>query len=371
MSRKRLSDLGIRIGDLPPGPLNAITDVQGVRVGHVTLVSGEGFLRPGFGPVRTGVTVVLPHGGNLYQEKVRAAVYTINGYGKVCGFEQVRELGVLEAPLALTNTLNVGLVLDGLVQAAIRQNPQIGIAEDSGSLNIVVGETNDSYLNDIQGRHVHAEHVWQALEHARSGLVQEGAVGAGAGTVCYGWKGGIGSASRKLPDQLGGYTLGALVQSNFGSRKDLVVTGVPVGRFLSLDPAPPVLTSGSIMIVLATDAPLSSRQLQRLCVRASAGLARTGGYLKHGSGDFVIAFSTTVRVPHRPASLTTLQTVLVDEAPVINGLFQAVIESVEEAVLNSLTCAETVVGRDSHIAQALPLDQLLDLLNRHSDLTVG
>ena len=364
MCRKRFSELGIRIGDLPPGPLDAITDVQGVRVGHVTLVSGEGLLRPGFGPVRTGVTVVLPHGGNLYLEKVRAAVHTINGYGKACGFEQLRELGVLEAPLALTNTLNVGLVLDGLVQAATRQNPQIGIAEDSGSINIVVGETNDSYLNDIQGRHVHAEHVWQALENAKSGPVQQGSVGAGAGTVCFGWKGGIGSASRKLPEKLGGYILGALVQSNFGSPQDLMVTGVPVGRFLTLDPPAPVLTSGSIMIVLATDAPLSAPQLQRICVRASAGLARTGGYLKHGSGDFVIAFSTTVRIPHRPASLTTLQTALVDEAPVMNGLFQAVIESVEEAVLNSLTCAETVIGRDGHLAQALPLDWLQDFLNR-------
>jgi D-aminopeptidase len=370
MSRSRLSKLGIHIGDLPPGPLNAITDVQGVRVGHATLVSGEGLLRPGFGPVRTGVTVVIPHSGNLYQEKVRAAVHTINGYGKACGFEQVRELGVLEAPLALTNTLNVGLVLDALVQSALRQNPLIGVAEDSGSINILVGETNDSYLNDIQGRHVHAEHVWQALENARSGPVEEGALGAGTGTLCFGWKGGIGSASRKLPANLGGYTLGALVQSNFGSRQDLIVKGVPVGRLLTLDPSPPILTSGSIMIVLATDAPLSERQLQRLCVRASAGLARTGGYLKHGSGDFVIAFSTTVRIPHRPASLTTLQTVLLDEAPVINGLFQAVIESVEEAVLNSLTCAETVVGRDNHTAHALPLEQVVDLLNR-SDLTVG
>jgi len=315
--------------------------------------------------VRTGVTVVIPHGGNLYQEKVRAAVHTINGYGKACGFEQVRELGVLEAPLALTNTLNVGLVLDGMVQAALRQNPQIGVAEDSGSINILVGETNDSYLNDIQGRHVHAEHVWQALENARSGPVEQGAVGAGTGTVCFGWKGGIGSASRVLPANLGGYTLGVLVQSNFGSRQDLIVKGVPVGRLVNLDPCAPVLTSGSVMIALATDAPLSERQLQRLCVRASAGLARTGGCYKHGSGDFVIAFSTTVRIPHRPASLTTLQTVLLDEAPVINGLFQAVIESVEEAVLNSLTCAETVVGRDGHTAQALPLEQVVELVSKN------
>jgi len=364
MASKRISELGLRIGELPGGPLNAITDVPGVQVGHVTLVSGEGTLRPGSGPVRTGVTVVLPHSGNLYQEKVRAAVHTINGYGKVCGFEQVRELGVLEAPIALTNTLNVGLALDGMVQAAIRQNPQIGVAAGSGSINIVVGETNDSYLNDLQGRHVKAEHIWQALEQARSGPVAEGAVGAGAGTLCYGWKGGIGSASRRLPEALGGYTLGALVQSNFGSRQELIVTGVPVGRWLDPASAPPLLPHGSIMMTLATDAPLSSRQLQRLCVRCSAGLARTGSSLTHGSGDFVIAFSTAQRIPHHPASLTAMQTQVVDEGPMMNGLFQAVIESIEEAVLNSLTCAQTVIGRDGHIAQAIPLEQLVDLLRK-------
>ena len=302
------------------------------------------------------MTVVLPHAGNLYLEKVPAAVHTINGYGKACGFEQVRELGVLEAPIALTNTLNVGLVLDGMVQAAIGQNPGLS------SINILVGETNDSYLNDIQGRHVRAEHVFQALESAAGGPVLEGAVGAGAGTVCYGWKGGIGSASRLLPENLGGFTLGALVQSNFGSRAELVVKGVPVGRSLPLESPPPALPSGSIMIVLATDAPLNSRQLGRLCRRASAGLARTGGTLKHGSGDFVIAFSTANRIPHRPERLTATQTVLLDEGPLLNGLFQAVIESVEEAVLNSLACAETVIGRDGHVAEALPLERVMELV---------
>jgi D-aminopeptidase len=228
----RIGEFGISPGEMPAGAWNAITDVKGVQVGHATLVSGEGPLQPGRGPVRTGVTVILPHGDNLYREKVRAAVHTLNGYGKVAGFEQVRELGLIEAPVALTNTLNVGLVLDALVQHAIRQNPEIGVSPESGSVNIVVGETNDSYLNDLQGRHVRLEHVWQALESAASGPVVEGAIGAGTGTICFGWKGGIGSASRVLPEELGGFTLGALVQSNFGSPRDLVIGGVPVGRYL-------------------------------------------------------------------------------------------------------------------------------------------
>jgi D-aminopeptidase len=361
MFRPRLSSLGIRIGTLPSGPLDAISDVAGVLVGHCTLIEGQGVLQPGIGPVRTGVTVVLPHGGNLYQEKVPAAVHTINGYGKACGFEQVRELGALEAPLALTNALNVGLVLDGMLQASIRQNPELS------SINIVVGETNDSYLNDIQGRHVRAEHVFRALENASSGAVLEGAVGAGAGTVCYGWKGGIGSASRVLPPELGGFTLGALVQSNFGSRVEFTVCGVPVGRSLPVEMPPPALPAGSIMIVLATDAPLDARQLGRLCRRAVVGLVRTGSTLKHGSGDFVVAFSTANRLPQHPHSLTASQTVLLDEAPVLNSLFQAVIESVEEAVLNSLACAETVVGRDGHVAEALPVDRVVELVGRRGD----
>ncbi|MBN1148562.1 MAG: P1 family peptidase [Anaerolineales bacterium] len=357
MPRRRLRDLGITIGRLPPGPLNAITDVAGVRVGHTTLVSGDGPLRPGYGPVRTGVTIVLAHGGNIFQEKVRAAVHTINGFGKVFGFEQARELGVLEAPIALTNTLNVGLVVDALVQYSIRQNPDIGIR--SSTANVIVGETHDGYLNDIQGRHVKAEHVWAAIESARGGPVAEGAVGAGAGTSCLGWKGGIGTASRRLPPELGSFILGALVQSNFGEQGDLVIAGVPVGQRLSppSEPAVKPPDGGSIMVVLACDAPLSSRQLGRLCVRVSAGLARTGGHLSHGSGDFVIAFSTAQRIPHAPQSITATQPVLIDEGPVMDGLFRAVIESVEEAVLNSLCCAETVVGRDGRTSYALPLEQ--------------
>ncbi len=370
MERLRLRDLGIQIGDLLPGKLNAITDVAGVMVGHTTLIEGKGKLRPGEGPIRTGVTVILPHAGNLFLEKLSAAVYTINGFGKAFGFEQVRELGVLESPIALTNTLNVGLVADALVQYSIHRNPQIGIR--MGSVNVLVGETNDSYLNDIQGRHVHLDHVLSAIDRSSSEQVDEGAVGAGTGTVCFGWKGGIGTASRVLPAGSGGFTLGALVQSNFGSPKDLLVRGVPVGRFLT--PSPPKISSkkippispdqGSVVIILATDAPLDARQLRRLCLRSAAGLARTGSFYGHSSGDFVIAFSTARRILAQPESLLQPQLSLVDEGRGMNGLFQAVVESVEEAVLNSLCRANTVIGRDDQTAYGLPLDDLLEIMQR-------
>jgi D-aminopeptidase len=359
----RAREVGLIIGELPTGPHDAITDVAGVRVGHATLVTGEGVLRPGVGPVRTGVTVILPHDGNVFRSKVCAAVHTINGFGKVLGFEQLRELGVLESPIALTNTLNVGFVADALVQASIRQNPNIGIT--TGSVNVVVGETNDGYLNDLQGRHVHAEHVFKAINSASTGPVVEGAVGAGTGTICFGWKGGVGTASRVLPIESGGFTVGALVQSNFGRPRDLVIAGVPIGRSLQ----PPSKCGetddkGSIMIVLATDAPLDTRQLQRLCVRAGAGLARMGSYHGHGSGDFVIGFSTAHRIDHDPVELVATRAMLIDETRVIDGLFCAVVESVEEAILNSLFCAETTIGRDDHVAHALPVDEVLKLIRR-------
>jgi D-aminopeptidase len=361
--RPRLRDAGLSVGHLATGPQNAITDVAGVRVGHTTLVSGKGPLRPGRGPIRTGVTVVLPHGDDLFRHKVRAAVHTINGFGKVRGFEEVRELGVVETPIALTNTLNVGLVADALVRYAVCHNPDIGIR--TSTANVLVGETHDGYLNDLQGRHVRAEHVWAAIESAASGPVAEGALGAGTGTTCFGWKGGIGTASRVVPEEAGGFTVGALVQSNFGRPADLLVCGVPVGRSVRPpepgDP-PPLVDGGSVMIVLATDAPLTSRQLRRLCVRVAAGLARTGSHYGHGSGDFVIAFSTTHRVEHRPASLTTTQTLVAYEGRAMYWLFPAVVESVEEAVLNSLFCAKTVTGRDGHIRHALPVEQVVTLV---------
>jgi D-aminopeptidase len=371
MGRPRIREAGLSVGELPTGPHNAITDVAGVHVGHTTLVSGEGPLRPGQGPVRTGVTAILPHSDNLFRYKVHGAVYTINGSGKVHGFEQVRELGVIEAPIALTNTLSVGLVADALVQFATRHNPDIGVR--TGTINAVVGETNDGYLNDLQGRHVRAEHVWAAIESAEPGPVVEGAVGAGTGTSCFGWKGGIGTASRVVPGEAGGYTVGVLVQSNFGRPRDLVVCGVPVGQHIQPPgtAGPPAWDGGSIMIVLATDAPLIERQLRRLCVRVAAGLARTGSVYGHGSGDFVVAFSTAQRVEHEPASLAAVQTVLADEAKAMNWLFPAVVESVEEAVLNSLFRAETVAGRDGHVRHALPVEEVVALVCRPPARTGG
>lgn len=364
MPRQRLRDLGIQIGNMSPGAHNAITDVSGVRVGHTTLIIGYGALQPGIGPVRTGVSIVLPHGGNLFQEKVRAAVHTINGTGKTVGFEQVRELGLIESPIALTNTLNIGLVMDALISHAIHHNPQIGI-RPHGTVNVVVGETNDGDLNDIQGRHVKAEHVWSAIENADTGRVQEGAVGAGTGTICMGWKGGIGTASRVLPEIQGGYTLGALVQSNFGRPDDLMVAGIPVGKLLK--PADVVEDNlnegGSVVIVLATDAPLSSRQLERLCKRTPIGLGHVGSHLGQSSGDFVIAFTTAARLNCASNARAELLFSIADDEPAMSFLMRAVVECVEEAVLNSLCCAETMTGRDGNVALALPLDKLADIVS--------
>ncbi len=351
----RLRDLGVTPGRLPTGALNAITDVAGVRVGHVTLIAGEGPLVPGQGPIRTGVTAILPHGGNLFREKVPAAAHTINGYGKAVGFEQVRELGALETPVLLTNTLNVGLCADALVTYMLCDNPDIGIT--TSSVNPVVGECNDGFLNDLQGRHVKPAHVWEAIDRAAGGPVAEGNVGAGTGTVCFGFKGGVGTASRLV---IGGrFTVGALAQSNFGSREDLIVLGVPVGQHLR-DDRPPETGPGSIMIVLATDAPLDARQLGRLAARAAFGLARTGSIAAGGSGDFVIAFSTAYRIPHAPTEPVEMAARFHDAA--MTELFRAAVESVEEAVLNSLVAAETMVGRDGHTAVAIPLDKLRELI---------
>ncbi len=354
----RLRDLGLQPGRLPPGPLNAITDVPGVRVGHTTLIAGEGPLQPGEGPVRTGVTAILPHGGNLFREKVVAAVQTINGFGKALGFEQVREMGVIETPIMLTNTLSVWGVADAVAAYMMRDNPDIGVT--TSTVNPVVGECNDGFLNDIRGRHVRQEHVWQSIEAAEEGPVAEGNVGAGTGTACFGFKGGIGTASRQVWD--GRYTIGALVQSNFGSRQELTVLGVPVGDHLRQS-RPPETGPGSIMMVLATDAPFSARQLERLAMRAAFGLARTGSTCANGSGDFVIAFSTAHRRPHYPATAVETAPRIADEDNrAMNECFLAVIEAVEEAILNALVAAQTMTGRDDHTLHALPLDALVEIL---------
>jgi len=361
--RPRVREWGLSPGNLTPGASNGITDVTGVRVGHTTLTSGSGSLSPGEGPVRTGVTVVLPHGDDPFLHKVRAAVHTINGYGKVCGFEQVRELGLIEAPIALTNTLNVGLVADALIQHVVRCNPAIGVT--TSSVNVVVGETNDGYLNDLQGRHVRAEHVWAAIDAASPDALREGAVGAGTGTSCFGWKGGIGTASRVLPQEVGGFTVGALLQTNFGRPGQLTILGAPVGRHVRPpnDAERGCTDDGSVMIVLATDAPMTARQLSRLSRRAGVGLARTGSLHDHGSGDFVIGFSTAWRVAHEPGAVVAEQPVLADEARGMPYLFSAVVESVEEAVLNALWQAETVVGRDGHVRHALPLGDVAPVVD--------
>ncbi len=364
-SRPRVRDIGLVIGELPTGANNAITDVAGVKVGHATVKFGEGQLVPGQGPARTGVTAVLPHEGNLFREKLEAAAYVINGFGKSVGLPQIQELGQLESAILLTNTLNVGKVTDALVSYLIEQSPEIGIT--TGTVNAVVGECNDGHLNDIQGRHVGAEHVRQALQAASGGTVPEGAVGGGTGMVAFGFKGGIGTASRMLPVDLGGYTVGALVMSNFGARRQLVIDGVPVGKEL-LDYQEERQEDGSIMVILATDAPLKSRQLLRLCKRVPFGLARTGSIASHGSGDFAIAFSTSMRQPQTAGLGSQLSQGVPEDGKLLTTMFQATVEAVEEAVLNSLFRAETVKGRDDRLVPALPIDRVLDLMRRYGRL---
>jgi len=352
---------------LPTGQLNAITDVTGVSVGHTTIHQGEGNLTIGEGPIRTGVTAILPHAGNIFREKAPAAVYAINGFGKATGFEQVRHLGVIETPICLTSTLNVGRVWDALVSYSLRENPDIGIT--TGTVNPVVGECNDNFLNDGQGRHVQESHVLSAIDSASSTIVQEGCVGAGTGTTCYGFKGGIGTASRVVLD--GAYTVGVLMQTNFGRTSELQMLGVPVGQYFADNP--PHKPDGSVMIVIATDAPLTSRQLERMAKRAAFGLGRTGTVCHNGSGDFVIAFSTKNRRLHDEAETMCTVKLINEEAPiehgtVIDALFRAVVECVEESVYNALTTATTTVGRDGNTYHALPHDKLIELMRHYKRL---
>jgi len=349
-TRCRVRDLGLVPGILPTGSLNAITDIAGVRIGHFTLVAGS--------DIRTGATAILPHTGNIFQDKVPAGLVVGNGFGKMMGSTQIMELGEIETPIVLTNTLAVPRVADALLDWTLSQPGN----EKVGSVNVVVGETNDGWLNDIRKRSLSSEQVRFALENASSGVVPEGAVGAGTGTVAFGWKGGIGSSSRVLPKSLGGYTLGALVQSNFGGV--LQMAGLPVGQVLGqyyLNDKLDQGADGSIMIILATDAPLSDRNLTRLAKRALAGLARTGASMSDGSGDYVLAFSTAEgvrRTAERRARLTTYP-----EIPnaLMSPLFQAAIEATEEAIYNSLCMAETTSGFQG-IIQALPLQKIRTLI---------
>ncbi|HEX7012806.1 MAG TPA: P1 family peptidase [Steroidobacteraceae bacterium] len=326
--RPRLRDLGIQIGVMETGPLNAIIDVADVRVGHRTLIEGD--------RVRTGVTAILPHGGNIFQEKVPAAIVVGNGFGKLMGSTQVAELGEIETPILLTNTLAVPQVAEGVIRWTLAQKGN----ESVRSVNALVGETNDGTLNDIRARTVTYEHAIEAIESARSGPVAEGAVGAGTGTIAFGLKGGIGTSSRRLPARFGGYTVGVLVQTNFGGL--LTIAGVPVWEKLYPNPfaAEPASSDGSIMIVVATDAPLSDRNLERLARRALVGLSRTGATVSNGSGDYVIAFSTAQevrRTPERRSSVASFSELPNDR---MTPLFQAVAEATEEAIVNSLLQAQ-------------------------------
>jgi len=363
--RPSAREIGVVVGIFEPGPRNAITDVSGVRVGHATVIEGE--------TIRTGVTAIVPHGGDVFRDRVPAAVHIANAYGKLVGATQVRELGELETPILLTCTLCVWKAADAMV-AWMLERPGM---EDVRSVNAVVGETNDGYLNDIRARPIEAEHVVAALEGASDGAVEEGSVGAGTGTSAFGWKGGIGTSSRRLPGALGGWTVGVLVQSNFGGV--LTINGAPVGRALGRYAFQQAVEGeasdtggsgdGSVMIVVATDAPLGSRNLERLAARSIIGLARTGSSMSNGSGDFVLAFSTApaARRPVGGATAAGARALEELDNEAMSGLFQAVAEATEEAIYNSLFRATTVAGHRGTV-EALPLDQVLPVLERYGAL---
>lgn len=360
--RRRARALGIAPGRLPTGRHNAITDVKGVRVGHTTLIEGDGDLVPGQGPVRTGVTAILPNDGDIFEERVIGSGFVLNGAGEVAGFTQLMEWGLLETPILLTNTHSVGAVGEHTVRYMVEKNP--GIGDEFDVLIPVVGECDDSWLNDIAGRHVQFEHTKAAIESASTGPVAEGAVGGGTGMVTCDLKGGIGTSSRKLGPEAGGYTVGVLVMSNFGRLADLRMDGFPLGEHLA-----PMLAEqevrrtidGSIITVVATDAPLLTHQLGRLCKRAALGIGRCGSYAAHGSGEIVLAFSTANTVPRKPASrssrverLEAKVRFLVDTR--LDALYQATIEATEEAILNALCMAVPMTGHSGHFAPALDLD---------------
>lgn len=350
---KRIRDYGIEIGVLKTGKNNAITDIEGVRVGHTTLIIGDS--------IRTGVTAILPHSGNIFQLKVPAAIYIGNGFGKLTGYSQVKELGNIETPIILTNTLSVPVASDALITYTLNSNKNVY------SVNSIVGETNDGWLNDIRGRHIKSEHVLNAIKNAKGGFVEEGNVGAGTGTICFRYKGGIGTSSRVVPKSFGGYTVGVLVQTNFGGVFE--INGVPIAK--ELNNYPSVFkddADGSCMMVVITDAPLDSRNLERLAKRAIMGLAKTGGIASNGSGDYVIALSTAKDnlVPYLGDSIFNEKKELINDA--ISPLFLATIEATEEAILNSLFVAETMIGKDGHEIKSIPIDEIIDIMKKYNKI---
>lgn len=363
--RPRARDLGIRIGPYRPGRWNAITDVRGVRVGHATIVRGHGALKPGRGPVRTGVTAILPRDGDVFLDRVVGGGFILNGAGEVSGLTQVLEWGLIETPILLTNTMSVGTCSEALARHMVARHPQIGQEQDV--VIPIVGECDDSWLNDVAGHHVRERHVLAALESAASGPIDEGSVGGGTGMVTCDFKAGIGTASRRLTEVDGGYTVGVLVMSNFGLRRDLRVDGVGVGAILEprMREAPGRgKDAGSIISVVATDAPLLPHQLGRLAKRSALGIGRVGSHAAHGSGEIVIAFSTANSVPRETRKQVYRMKVLLDRA--IDPLYRATVDATEEAILNALLAADAMEGIDGHVAPALPVDALREILADHA-----
>jgi D-aminopeptidase len=360
--RARLRDLGFSIGRFPVGQWNAITDVGGVRVGHTTLILGEGPLDVGKGPVRTGVTAVIPN-ADVFGNRAVAGGFVLNGAGEVSGLTQVQEWGLLETPILLTNTMAVGKVSDAVVKWMTKKWPKIGGEEDV--VIPLVGECDDSWLNDAVGRHVRSEHVYRAIEQAASGPVPEGSVGAGTGLITCDFKAGIGTSSRRVEIEGHAYTVGILVQSNFGVMRSLRVDGAPVGEVLGPLFGEPrrERNAGSIITIIATDAPLLSPQLVRICKRAALGIGRIGSFAAHGSGEIIVAFSTANKVPRQTSRMTATLDVLLDEA--CDPLYEAVVECTEESIVNALCMADEMRGQSDHLAPALPLDHLADILRRY------
>jgi D-aminopeptidase len=355
--RVRARELGIPLGRFKPGRYNAITDVEGVLVGHSTIIQGEGRLRPGHGPVRTGVTAIIPNKGNIFMERMNGGGFVLNGAGEVVGMTQLMEWGLIETPILLTNTMAVGAVSDGVARHMVEQHP--GIGDEHDVIIPIVGECDDSYLNDIAGRHVRAEHVFEAIRNASPGPVAEGNVGGGTGMVTCDFKGGIGTASRKLPEALGGYTLGVLVMSNFGKMHNLRVGGLPVGEVLveKFKNMPKRgQTYGSIIAVVATDAPLLSHQINRLCKRVALGIGRVGSYAAHGSGEIVVGFSTANIIPRRTQKMVYKLKILLDQR--LDPLYEAMMETTEEAILNAMCMATSMKGVNDNLVPALPLDEV-------------
>lgn len=357
LNRVRARELGLPLGRFRPGKYNAITDVAGVRVGHSTVIRGQGQLRPGQGPVRTGVTAILPSPKNVFMERLVGGGFVLNGAGEVSGLTQVMEWGLIETPILLTNTMSVGAVSDAVARYMVEENP--GIGDEHDVIIPVVGECDDSWLNDIAGRHVKEAHVREAIHTASDGPVAEGNVGGGTGMITCDFKGGIGTSSRKLPEALGGYTLGVLVMSNFGRLPNLRVGGFPVGEALAerYKELPRRTQSyGSIIAVLATDAPVMANQLSRLCKRMALGVGRVGSYAAHGSGEIMVGFSTANLIPRRTQKMVYRVKILLDQR--LDPLYEAVMEATEEAVLNAMCMAKPMDGINGNWVPALPLEEV-------------